>query len=132
MAVTKADLVEHLFEESGLNNREAKDLVDRFFEEIRRTWSAARRSSCPDSATSNCARRKNPRGAIRRPVRRSRSLPAGSCPPIRAKSSTRRCKAVRDISNRAPQLRAPAKGLPALTHVMPRSLLRTRSGPFSH
>ncbi|WP_295456890.1 integration host factor subunit alpha [uncultured Thiodictyon sp.] len=37
MALTKADLAEHLCEELGLNKREAKDLVDRFFEEIRRT-----------------------------------------------------------------------------------------------
>ncbi|WP_295386167.1 integration host factor subunit alpha [uncultured Thiodictyon sp.] len=37
MALTKADLVEHLFEELGLNKSEAKDLVDSFFEEIRET-----------------------------------------------------------------------------------------------
>lgn len=37
MAVTKGDLAEHLFEELGLNKREAKDLVKSFFEEIRRT-----------------------------------------------------------------------------------------------
>ncbi len=35
MALTKADMVEHLFEELGLNKREAKDLVEMFFEEIR-------------------------------------------------------------------------------------------------
>ena len=33
--LTKADMVEHLFEELGLNKREAKDLVEMFFEEIR-------------------------------------------------------------------------------------------------
>ena len=33
--MTKADLAEHLFEELGLNKREAKELVERFFEEIR-------------------------------------------------------------------------------------------------
>jgi integration host factor subunit alpha len=37
MAVTKADLAEHLFEELGLNKREAKDLVNSFFETIRTT-----------------------------------------------------------------------------------------------
>ncbi|WP_295390163.1 integration host factor subunit alpha [uncultured Thiodictyon sp.] len=37
MALTKADMAEHLFEELGLNKREAKDLVDSFFEEIRKT-----------------------------------------------------------------------------------------------
>ena len=35
MALTKADMVEQLFEELGLNKREAKDLVEMFFEEIR-------------------------------------------------------------------------------------------------
>ena len=35
MALTKADIAEMLFEELGLNKREAKELVDCFFEEIR-------------------------------------------------------------------------------------------------
>ncbi len=35
MALTKADLAETLFEELGLNKREAKDIVEMFFEEIR-------------------------------------------------------------------------------------------------
>lgn len=35
MALTKADMAERLFEEFGLNKREAKDLVEAFFEEIR-------------------------------------------------------------------------------------------------
>ena len=34
-ALTKADMAERLFEELGLNKREAKDLVEKFFEEIR-------------------------------------------------------------------------------------------------
>ena len=35
ITLTKADMVEHLFEELGLNKREAKDLVEVCFEEIR-------------------------------------------------------------------------------------------------
>jgi integration host factor subunit alpha len=35
MALTKADMAEHLFDELGLNKREAKDIVESFFEEIR-------------------------------------------------------------------------------------------------
>ena len=35
MALTKADMAEKLFEEFGLNKREAKELVEMFFEEIR-------------------------------------------------------------------------------------------------
>lgn len=34
-ALTKADLVEMLFEELGLNKREAKEIVELFFEEIK-------------------------------------------------------------------------------------------------
>jgi integration host factor subunit alpha len=37
MALTKADMAERLFEEVQLNKREAKDLVELFFEEIRTT-----------------------------------------------------------------------------------------------
>lgn len=35
MALTKAEMAENLFEELGLNKREAKELVDLFFEEVR-------------------------------------------------------------------------------------------------
>ncbi|MEW6354557.1 MAG: integration host factor subunit alpha [Pseudomonadota bacterium] len=34
MALTKADMVDKLFEELGLNKREAKEIVEMFFEEI--------------------------------------------------------------------------------------------------
>ena len=35
MALTKADMAENLFDELGLNKREAKEMVEMFFEEIR-------------------------------------------------------------------------------------------------
>lgn len=35
MALTKAAIAETLFEELGLNKREAKELVEQFFEEVR-------------------------------------------------------------------------------------------------
>ncbi len=35
MALTKADMAEHLFDEIGLNKREAKEMVELFFEKIR-------------------------------------------------------------------------------------------------
>lgn len=35
-ALTKADMAERLFEELGLNKREAREIVEEFFEEIRR------------------------------------------------------------------------------------------------
>jgi len=37
MALTKADLAEYLFNVLGLNKREAKELVELFFEEIRKS-----------------------------------------------------------------------------------------------
>lgn len=36
MALTKAELAENLFESVGLNKRDAKDMVEAFFEEIRK------------------------------------------------------------------------------------------------
>lgn len=42
MALTKAEMAETLFEELGLNKREAKEVVDLFFEEIRRALSNGR------------------------------------------------------------------------------------------
>ncbi|MDR2874365.1 MAG: integration host factor subunit alpha [Methylobacillus sp.] len=37
MTLTKADLADMLFEQVGLNKREAKDMVEAFFEEVRST-----------------------------------------------------------------------------------------------
>jgi len=36
-ALTKAEMAEQLFEELGLNKREAKEIVEAFFEEIRQS-----------------------------------------------------------------------------------------------
>ncbi len=38
-SLTKADMAERLYDELGLNKREAKDMVDSFFEEIRASLS---------------------------------------------------------------------------------------------
>lgn len=35
MALTKAEMAEHLFDKFGVNKRDAKELVENFFEEIR-------------------------------------------------------------------------------------------------
>ena len=37
MALTKAEVAEHLFEKVGLSKRDAKEMVEVFFEEIRET-----------------------------------------------------------------------------------------------
>jgi integration host factor subunit alpha len=42
MALTKADMAEALFQELGLNKREAKELVELFFEEIRSALESGR------------------------------------------------------------------------------------------
>src|SRR5690606_23546672 len=39
-ALTKAEMAERLFEDMGLNKREAKELVEQFFEEVRRSLEA--------------------------------------------------------------------------------------------
>ena len=40
MALTKADMAEHLFEKLGFNKRDAKDLVEAFYEEVREALEA--------------------------------------------------------------------------------------------
>ena len=40
MALTKAEMAEHLFEKLGVNKRDAKDLVEFFFEEMREALEA--------------------------------------------------------------------------------------------
>ncbi|QXP84730.1 integration host factor subunit alpha [Methylococcus sp. ANG] len=42
MALTKADMVERLFAELGLNKRDAKELVDQFFEVIKASLESGR------------------------------------------------------------------------------------------
>jgi integration host factor subunit alpha len=42
MALTKADMVERLFSELGLNKRDAKELVDQFFEVIKASLESGR------------------------------------------------------------------------------------------
>ena len=37
MALTKAEVAEHLFEKVGLSKRDAKEMVEIFFEEVRET-----------------------------------------------------------------------------------------------
>jgi len=40
MALTKADIAEHLFDSLGLSKRDSKDIVESFFEEIRQALEA--------------------------------------------------------------------------------------------
>ena len=70
--LTKAELAELLFERVGLNKREAKDIVDTFFEEIRDAR-ARRFREARDSATSRCATSRRALVAI---PRRARPFPS--------------------------------------------------------
>lgn len=74
-SLTKAELADLLFEVVGLNKREAKEVVDIFFEEIRRLWSPARASSYRASETSSCVISRSGLAATPRPEKRSRLLP---------------------------------------------------------
>jgi hypothetical protein len=87
MALTKAEMAERLFDEVGLNKREAKEFVDAFFDALREALEQGRqRSSCRASATSTCAARTSARVATPRPASRSRSPRAPWSPSDRARS----------------------------------------------
>ena len=73
-ALTKAELAEKLFEDLGLNKREAKDMVDIFFDEIRDSLSRNEQ----DLVISTCVISVSVREGIRRQARRSLFLLAGS------------------------------------------------------
>ena len=50
MALTKADLAEALFNELGLNKREAKEFVEFFFEKIREALENGEYGLSPDGS----------------------------------------------------------------------------------
>ena len=76
--LTKAELAELLFEQVGLNKREAKDMVETFFDEIRNALERGESSNCPASVISSCVTSRSVRAAIPRPAKKSRLPRAGS------------------------------------------------------
>ncbi len=66
-------MAEALFDQLGLNKREARELVDLFFEEIRAALSSGEQVKLSASATSICATRIAGRGAIPKPAKKSPS-----------------------------------------------------------
>ena len=70
MTLTKAELADLLFEQLGLNKREAKDMVSSKSASL---WNQVTASSCPASATSSSERNRSARGAIPRPAKKFRS-----------------------------------------------------------
>jgi nucleoid DNA-binding protein len=81
VTLTKAELADALFEELGLNKREAKEFVDLFFEEMR-----TKRSNFRALAILNCAPRTSAQGATPKPAKKSRSSPGASSPSGRARN----------------------------------------------
>src|ERR1044071_4938013 len=65
MTLTKAELADLLFEKVGLNKREAKDMVEAFFEEIR--GALERGESVKLSGFGNSQRREKPQRPGRNP-----------------------------------------------------------------
>jgi integration host factor subunit alpha len=66
MALTKAEMSEYLFDKLGLSKRDAKELVELFFEEIRRALENGEQVNSPGSATSICGIKTNARDVTRR------------------------------------------------------------------
>jgi nucleoid DNA-binding protein len=65
-ALTKAEMAERLYEELGLNKREAKELVELFLKKFGMRLKITSRSSCPVSATSTFATNASGRAATPR------------------------------------------------------------------
>lgn len=73
-ALTKAEMAERLYEELGLNKREAKEMVEAFFDEIRGALSHNEQVKLSDLVTLICVTRNSGRDGTRRPVRKFRSV----------------------------------------------------------
>jgi len=89
MALTKAEMAERLFEEVGLNKREAKEFVDAFFDALREALESesrpvARRQRLSSASTSSNSVRSCLMTCAETPVSwRPESLPRRSrAPPI--------------------------------------------------
>lgn len=66
MALTKAEMSEYLFDKLGLSKRDAKELVELFFEEIRRALEMVSRLNSPVLAILICETKTNVRAVTRR------------------------------------------------------------------
>ena len=86
MALTKVDMAECLFNELGLNKREAREFVDHMFEELRLSLEFGETVKLSGFATSTSATRRNDRDETRRRVPRRPSRPGGWLPSARASS----------------------------------------------
>ena len=71
--LTKAELADFLFEKVGLNKREAKDMVETFFEEIRTALEGGNSVKLSGFGNFSCATSRSAPDAIPRPAKRSPS-----------------------------------------------------------
>lgn len=85
-ALTKAEMAERLYEELGLNKREAKELVELFSKKFGTHLKRTSRSSCPVSATSTFATNASGRAVTPRQGKRSRSPHGASSPFVQGRS----------------------------------------------
>ena len=74
-ALTKADMAERLFEELGLNKREAKEVVEQFLRKFANLWRETSKSNCPDMAILTLGTRNNALVEIQKPVKKSQLRP---------------------------------------------------------
>jgi nucleoid DNA-binding protein len=76
MTLTKAELADLLFESVGLNKREAKDMVEAFFEEIRNSLETSDGVKLSGFGNFSCVTNHSALDVTRKPVRKSLLLPA--------------------------------------------------------
>ena len=69
MTLTKADFTESLFEELGIDRREAKALVELFFEEIKDSLEQGKAVKISGFLNSNCVIKPVVQVGIQKPVR---------------------------------------------------------------
>ena len=79
-ALTKAKMADQLFDELGLNKREAKEIVELFFDEIRDSLENNVQVKLSGFGNFICARKANALGAIPRRAKKSQ-LPRAALSP---------------------------------------------------
>ncbi len=73
MALTKADMAESLFNELGLNKREARELVDLYFEELRASLAVGEQVKLSGFGNLTSGIKMNVRAGTRKREKKSRS-----------------------------------------------------------
>lgn len=85
-ALTKAEIAERLYEELGLNKREAKELVELFFEEIRQALEHNQQVKLSGFGNFDLRDKRQRPGRNRRPAKKSRSRPAALSPFVQGRN----------------------------------------------